>query len=102
VEPLKKVFEKIFGTYSERELKKLDQVIEKIEALEAQYKGLSEEALKNKTVEFKERLAQGETLDEMLPEAFATVREASYRVLGNEALSCAIIWRGGTSSGKYC
>ena len=73
---------KIFGTRSERELKKIRPTVDKILALEEAYAALSEEALKGKTAEFKERLAQGETLDELLPEAFAAIREAAWRVLG--------------------
>ena len=76
------LFSKIFGTRSQRELKKIQPTVDKILALEPEYKALSEEALKAKTVQFKERLAQGETLDDILPEAFATVREAADRVLG--------------------
>ena len=76
------LFTKLFGTRSERELKKIQPTVDKILALEPEYKALSEEALKAKTVQFKERLAQGETLDDILPEAFATVREAADRVLG--------------------
>ena len=73
---------KIFGTYSERELKQIYPVVDKIEALEPEYQALTDEQLAAKTPEFKERLAKGETLDDILPEAFATVREASVRVLG--------------------
>ena len=76
------VFEKIFGTRSQREIKKIQPTVDKILALEDDYKALSEEALKAKTAEFKNRLDQGETLDELLPEAFAAVREAADRVLG--------------------
>ncbi len=76
------VFAKIFGTRSDREIKKIRPTLEKILALEEEYKALSEEALKNKTVELKARLAQGETLHDILPEAFAAIREASARVLG--------------------
>ncbi|SES86055.1 protein translocase subunit secA [Natronincola peptidivorans] len=79
---MKKLFEKVFGSYSERELKKLDKTIQKIESLEAAYSKLSDDDLKEKTFEFKERVKKGETLDDILPEAFATVREASLRVLG--------------------
>jgi len=78
----KKMFEKIIGTYSERELKRIEPIVERIEALEPEMKALSDEELKAKTPEFKERLANGETLDDILPEAFAVVREASSRVLG--------------------
>ena len=75
-------FTKIFGTHSEHELKRIYPIVDKIEALEPEFEKLSEDELKNKTAEFKERLANGETLDDLLPEAFATVREASKRVLG--------------------
>ena len=73
---------KLFGTRSERELKKIRPVVDKILALEDTYRGLSEEALKGKTREFKDRLEAGETLDDLLPEAFAAIREAADRVLG--------------------
>ncbi|MBO5868670.1 MAG: hypothetical protein J6Q54_07180, partial [Oscillospiraceae bacterium] len=76
------LFTKIFGTRSERELKKIRPLVDKILSLEEEYKALSEEALKAKTQEFKDRLAQGETLDDLLPEAFAAIREAADRVLG--------------------
>ena len=73
---------KVFGTYSERELKSIYPIVERIEALEDEYKALSDAELQAKTPEFKRRLADGESLDDILPEAFATVREASDRVLG--------------------
>ena len=73
---------KIFGSYSDRELKQIYPIVDKIEALEPEYKALSDCNLIEKTEEFKERLSRGETLDDILPEAFATVREASARVLG--------------------
>ncbi len=73
---------KLFGTYSERELKRIYPIVDKIEALEDEYRALSDAELIGKTAQFKERLAAGETLDDILPEAFATVREASVRVLG--------------------
>ena len=76
------LFTKIFGTPSQRELKKIQPMVDKILGLEDEYKNLSEEALKAKTQEFKDRLANGETLDDLLPEAFAAIREASDRVLG--------------------
>ena len=76
------LFDKIFGTRSQREVKKLQPTVDKILALEKEYTNLSEEALKGKTAEFKDRLAAGETLDDILPEAFAAVREAAWRVLG--------------------
>ena len=76
------LFDKIFGTRSQREIKKIQPTVDKILALEGEYKNLSEEALKGKTQEFKNRLEQGETLDGILPEAFAAIREAADRVLG--------------------
>ncbi len=76
------LFTKLFGTRSEREIKKIAPIVEKILALEEEYKALSEEELKGKTALFKERLAGGETLDDLLPEAFAATREAADRVLG--------------------
>ena len=76
------LFDKLFGTRSQREVKKIQPTVDKILALEKEYTNLSEEALKAKTGEFKERLASGETLDDILPEAFATIREAAWRVLG--------------------
>ncbi len=74
--------EKIFGTHSQRELKKIEPIIKKIESYDEAMQALSDDELKAKTVEFKERLEKGETLDDLLPEAFAVVREADYRVLG--------------------
>ena len=74
--------QKIFGTHSENELKRIYPIVDHIEALEPEMKQLTDEELKGKTREFKERLAKGETLDDLLPEAFATVREAAYRTLG--------------------
>ena len=76
------IITKLFGTRSQRELKKIQPIVDKILSLEEEYKALSEEALKGKTAQFKQRLAQGETLDDLLPEAFAAVREAADRVLG--------------------
>ena len=73
---------KIFGTRSQREIKKIQPTVDKILSLEEQYKALSEEELKAKTQQFKDRLDQGETLDDILPEAFAAIREAADRVLG--------------------
>ncbi|MCI7727313.1 MAG: preprotein translocase subunit SecA [Clostridiales bacterium] len=76
------LFEKLFGTRSQRELKKIQPTVDKILALEEPYRQLSEEALRGKTAEFKQRLENGETLDDLLPEAFAAIREAADRVLG--------------------
>ena len=76
------LIKKLFGTRSEREVKKIQPLVEKILSLEEEYTALSDAQLKAKTPEFKERLAQGETLDDLLPEAFAAIREAAWRVLG--------------------
>lgn len=76
------LFEKVFGTHSEKELKKIAPIVDKIEALDSDMQALSDEELRAKTTEFKDRLANGETLDDLLVEAFAVVREAAYRVLG--------------------
>src|SRR3989304_2052799 len=75
------LLKKIFGTKNERELKRIQPIVQRINELESSLKGLSDTELQRKTVEFKERLAKGETLDSLLPEAFAVVREASWRVL---------------------
>ncbi len=75
-------FTKIFGTHSQHEVRRVTPIVDKIEALEPSYEKLSDEELRHKTVEFKERLKNGETLDNLLVEAFATVREASKRTLG--------------------
>ena len=76
------LMKKLFGDYSSRELKSIYPIVDKIDALAEEYKALTDAELQHKTVEFKERLANGETLDDILPEAFATAREASDRVLG--------------------
>ena len=76
--------EKIFGTHSERELKLINKTIDKIESLRPEMQKLSDLELREKTTEFKKRLAEGETLDDLLPEAYAVVREAGKRVLGME------------------
>lgn len=73
---------KIFGSRNERTLKKLRKTVELINQLEPEMEALSDEELKAKTTEYKERIEKGETLDQLLPEAFATVREASKRTLG--------------------
>ena len=75
-------FSKMFGSYSDRELKSIYPIVDKIEAMADEYKAMSDTELQSKTPEFKTRLQSGETLDDILPEAFATVREASRRVLG--------------------
>ena len=86
--------EKIFGTHSERELKLINKTIDKIESLRPEMQKLSDLELREKTTEFKKRLAEGETLDDLLPEAYAVVREAGKRVLGMEHYRVQLI--GGT------
>ena len=85
------IFDKIFGTHSERELKRIYPIADKVEALRDSMMALSDAQLKAKTKEFKDRLNNGETMDDILPEAFATVREASRRVLGMEHYRVQII-----------
>ena len=76
------LFDKVFGSHSDKELKRISKTVDKIEALDESMQKLSDEELRHKTVEFKERLANGETLDDLLPEAYAVVREASSRAIG--------------------
>ena len=76
------LLKKLFGDYSTRELRSINPIVDKIEALADEYKAMSDSALQAKTDEFKRRLSEGETLDDILPEAFATVREAADRVIG--------------------
>ena len=83
--------EKVFGTHSERELKLIYPIIDKIEKLRPEMQKMSDEELKDQTRKFKERLAAGETLDDLLPEAFAVVREGAKRVLGMEHYRVQII-----------
>ena len=85
------LFDKLFGSYSDRELKKISPIVDKIEKLEPKFQALSDEELRDMTRQFKERLAGGETLDELLPEAFAAVREASWRVLGMKPFRVQLI-----------
>ena len=75
-----KLIEKVFGTHSDHELKRIYPIVDKIEAMRDTMMSLSDEELRDKTREFKQRLESGETLDDILPEAFATVREAARRV----------------------
>lgn len=77
-----KFFDKVFGSYSEKEVKRIYPIVDKIEALEPDIQKLSDEELRSKTDEFKERVGKGETLDHILPEAFAVAREAAYRAVG--------------------
>ena len=88
---LMKVFDKFFGTYSERQVKKLIPTVDKIEALADKYKSMSDTELRGMTAVLKERLANGETLDDILPDAFATVREAADRVLGKRPFRVQLI-----------
>ena len=85
------ILDKIFGSYSDRELKKIYPIADKIEALDAEYSKLTDAELKAKTPEFKQRLENGETLDDILPEAFAAVREAAWRVLGMKPFRVQLI-----------
>jgi preprotein translocase subunit SecA len=82
IEQLSTFGKKIFGTQNERELKSINPIVNRINQLEAGMKALSNEELKAQTTKFKARLAAGETIDQILPEAFATVREAAWRVIG--------------------
>ena len=86
-----KIFDKMFGTHSERELKRIMPLVDKVEGLRSTMQALSDEELRAKTREYKERLKAGETLDDLLPEAYATVREASRRVLNMEHYRVQII-----------
>ena len=86
-----KIIDKVFGTHSERELKRIAPLVNQIEALRPQMMELSDEELKAKTPEFKKRLAEGATLDDLLPEAYATVREAARRVLNMEHFKVQLI-----------
>ena len=76
------IFNKLFGSYTDRELKRIYPIADKIEALADEYSAKSDAELRAKTDEFRQRLKDGETLDDILPEAYATVREAAWRVLG--------------------
>ena len=88
---IKDFIEKIIGSYSVRELKRIMPIVDEIEEVEPKIKELSDEQLKAKTTEFKARLAEGETLDDILPEAFAVVREASHRVIGQRHFKVQLI-----------
>ena len=85
------LFTKIFGSYTDKELKKLEPIADQVEALADQYAAMTDAELKGKTQEFKDRLAQGESLDDILPEAFATAREAAWRVVGLKPYHVQII-----------
>ena len=98
-----KFIERLFNGSNEREIKKMRRVVEdQINPLEASLKNLSDASLAHKTVEFKNRLANGETLDDILPEAFAVVREASRRVLGMRQYDVQLIGGYGSSQWQHC
>ena len=85
------LFEKIFGSYSKKELSRIEPIKQRVLDLDEEYQGLSDESLKHKTIEFRERLEKGESLDDMMPEALATVREAADRILGKKPFPVQII-----------
>ncbi len=85
------IVDKIFGTHSDREIKRILPIVDRIEAMKPRMEALSDEELKGNTKKFKDRLAAGETLDDILPEAYATVREASRRVLSMEHFRVQLI-----------
>lgn len=84
-------FEKLFGSFSDKELKRIKPLADKVLALEPEMQKLTDEQLQAKTAEFKDRLTKGETLDDLLPEAFAVCREADWRVLGLKPYPVQII-----------
>ncbi|MBQ5426698.1 MAG: preprotein translocase subunit SecA, partial [Pseudobutyrivibrio sp.] len=85
------IIDKVFGTHSDRELKRIKPIVDKIESLRPEMQALTDEQLRAKTTEFKERLSKGETLDDILPEAYAVVREAGKRALGMEHFRVQLI-----------
>ena len=85
------LLQKIFGDLNAKEVKKIEKIVDKIEGFDEEMQGLSDEELQAKTPYFKERLASGETLDDILPEAFAVCREADYRVLGMKPFRVQLI-----------
>ena len=85
------MFSKVFGTHSQREVKRIMPLVNKIESLRPEMQKLTDEELRDKTRQYKKRLEEGETLDDLLPEAFATVREAAKRVLGMEHYQVQLI-----------
>jgi preprotein translocase subunit SecA len=85
------IFDKILGNANDKYLKKVQPIIDKVNSLEKEFEGFSDEKLKEKTKEFKERLGKGETLNDILPEAFALVREASKRTLNQRHYDCQLI-----------
>ena len=85
------LLEKVFGDLNKKEVRKIEKIVDKIEALDEEMQSLSDAELKGKTDEFKERLKNGETLDDILPEAFAVCREADYRALGMKPFRVQLI-----------
>ena len=85
------IIDKVFGTHSQRELRRINPIVDKIESYREAMGALTDEELRHKTIEYKERLANGETLDDLLPEAYATVREAGKRALGMEHFRVQLI-----------
>lgn len=96
------IFKKIFGDYSEKEVKRVMPIVEKINSLEEEISKLTDTQLKAKTADFKVRFQDGETLDDLLPEAFAVVREASKRVLGMRHFDVQLIRRNNITPRKNC
>ena len=96
------MFSKIFGTHSQREVKRILPLVDKIDSLRPEMQKLTDEELRDKTREYKKRLEEGATLDDLLPEAFATVREAAKRVLGMEHYRVQLIGGIILASGTYC
>jgi len=96
---MKSLLRKIFGTANDREIKRYSAIVDQINLLEPQIRALSDASLAGQTELFKERLSKGEPLDSILPEAFATVREAGARVLGSAPFRCAAYGRPGSSRG---
>ena len=90
--------EKIFGDLNEKEVKRIGKIVDKVEALDEQMQALSDEELRGKTAEFRQRIADGETLDDLLPEAFAVCREGAWRSLGMKHFRVQLI--GGV--GGFC
>ena len=86
-----KLLEKIFGNPSTKEIKRIQPLVDQVLALQSEMEQLSDDQLKHKTIEFRERLGQGETLDDLLPEAYAAVREAAWRTIGQRHFPVQII-----------
>ena len=96
------IAKKIFGTENDRKLKKLRPLVESINALEPQFEKMTDDALRLKTDEYKKRHQEGESLDDLLPEAFATVREAAKRTLGQRHYDVQLIGGNNAAPGRNC